>query len=193
MSDFADPSKSRVWLDGDAFRAVAGTALPADIFAETLPAAWTAFGGVKAGFSVTSDREVTDINVWNNTSGSPYKRRKQTPSVTIAFRPVDYSKATTMTLIRGGAVTETATSSGIFEMIDGDDETFAFILRVKDGANEKGYFVASCELLTIPTEEMGTADDDVEGWDLELGPLAPSDGTKAVRRFLSYNPLAVTP
>lgn len=189
MSTYADPSKSRVWLDGDAFRAVAGTALPADIFATSLPVAWTAFGGVKAGFTVTSDREIQDINVWNNTSGSPYKRRKLTPAVTVAFRAVDYSKATTMTLIRGGSITETAADSGVFELIDGSDENFAFILRVKDGTNEKAYFVASCELLTIPTEELGTADDDVEGWDLELGPLAPSDGTKAIRRFMNTNPL----
>ncbi len=191
MSTYADPSKARVWLDGDAFRAPAGTALPTDIFATTLPAAWLAFGGIKAGFKVTSDRDVNDIDVWNNTSGSPYKRRKLTPAVTIAFRPVDYSKATVLTLIRGGSVTEVGTTgSGVFEMIEGNDENFAYIMRVVDGPAKKAYYVASCELLTIPEESIGEADDDVEGWDIELGPLAPSDGTKAVRKFLNTNPLA---
>ena len=36
---------------------------------------------------------------------------------------------------------------------------------------------------------MGDADD-VEGFDLEIGPLAPSDGTRAIRKFTSFNPLA---
>jgi len=189
MSTYADPSKARVWLDGDCFRAPEGTDLPTNIFAADLGTDWDAYGGVKAGFTVTSDREVNNIDVWNNTSGSPYKRRKLTPAVTIAFRPVDYSAATIMTLIRGGSVTEVGTGSGVFEMVEGDDERFAYILRVKDGAAQKAYFVASCELLTIPEEVMGT-EDDVEGWDIELGPLAPADGTKAVRKFLNSNPLA---
>lgn len=192
MSDYADPSKARVWLDGDAFRAPAATALPVDIFADTLPVAWEAYGGVKAGFTVTSDRDVNDIDVWNNTSGSPYKRRKLTPAVTVAFRPVDYSVATILTLIRGGSVTEVGVDSGMFEMVEGTDETFAFVLRVADGTNQKAYYIASCELLTIPEEVMGT-EDDVEGWDIQLGPLAPADGTKAVRKFLNHNPLDVTP
>lgn len=187
MSTYADPSLARVWLDGDAFRAPAATALPADIFASSLTG-WDAYGGIKAGFTVTTDREITDIDVWNNTSGSPYKRRKKTPSATIKFRPVDYSAATVMTLIRGGSVTEVGTDSGVFELVEGSDENFAFILRVLDGAQKKAYYINTCELLTIPEEVMG-ADDDVEGWDLELGPLAPSDGSKAVRKFLSVNPL----
>ncbi|RTL65907.1 MAG: hypothetical protein EKK42_20390 [Pseudonocardiaceae bacterium] len=191
MSTYADPSKARVWLDGDAFRAPAGTTLPTDIFASALTG-WDAYGGIKAGFTLTTDRESTNIDVWNNTSGGPYKRRKQPPSASIKFRPVDYSAATVMTLIRGGSVTEVGTDSGIFEMIEGSDEEFAFIMRVQDGAQKKAYYINTCELLTIPEEVMG-ADDDVEGWDLELGPLAPSDGSKAVRKFLTVNPLDETP
>lgn len=185
MSTYANPAKARTWLDGDAFRAPAGTALPANIFASTL-SGWAAFGGIKAGFKLTSDRDVTDIDVWNNESGAPYKRIKQSPSVTIAFRPVDYSVATVLTLLHGGSMSPAA---GGFEMVEGEDEEFGFIMRVVDGDEKKAYFVAKAELLSIPEEDMG-ADDDVEGFDLEIGPLTPDDSTPAIRRILSSNPLA---
>jgi hypothetical protein len=191
VSDYANPDLARLWLDGDAFRAPASTALPADIFANELTG-WDAFGGIKAGFVITTDREITDVNVWNNTSGSPYKRRKQPPATTIALRPVDYSKATVLTLLRGGSVAETATASGIWEMIEGEDEQFGLILRVVDGDKRKAYYIAKGELVNVPEENMG-ADDDVEGWDLEIGPLAPGGGAKAVRKFLTENPLVATP
>lgn len=185
MSTYANSDKARIWLDGDAFRAPLGTALPADIFASSL-VGWSAFGGIKAGFTVTREREVTDIDIWNNESGAPYKRIKQSPQVTIAMRAVDYSPATVLTLIRGGSV---VAGAGGYELIDGDEEEFALILRVYDGAAKKAYFIARCELTNLPEENMG-ADDDVEGFDFEFGPLAPGDGSKAVRRFLNTNPLA---
>lgn len=188
MSDFADSSKARIWLDGDAFRAAAGTPLPADVFAETLTG-WDAFGGIKAGFTISTEREVVDVDIWNNTSGAAYKRRKQPERPTIAMRAVDYSKATVLTLLRGGSITETVTDSGVFEMIAGDDEEFGVILRVVDGEEKKAYYIARAELITIPNEEMGNTDDDVEGFDFEIGPLAPAGGGKAIRRFLSSNPL----
>ena len=191
MSDFADPSKARLWLDGDAFRAPSLTTLPPDIWADDLTG-WDAYGGIKAGFQLTTDRDITDIDVWNNTSGSPYKRKKQPPKPTIALRPVDYSKATVLTLLRGGSVAETATDSGMWELIEGDDEDFALILRVVDGTHKKAYYIAKGELTNIPEENLGS-DDDVEGWDLEIGPLAPGGGAKAVRKFLTENPLATTP
>lgn len=185
MSDFANPAKAREWLDGDAFRAPVGTSAPTDIFAPTL-AGWAAFGGIKAGFVVTTDRDVVDIDVFNNTSGVPYKRRKKPPAVTVKFRAVDYSTATVLTLLRGGSI---SAAMGGFEMVEGDEEEFALIFRVADGADQKAYYVAKGELLTIPEESMG-AEDDVEGFDFEVGPLAPDDGSKGLRRILSSNPLA---
>lgn len=185
MSTYANSDKARVWLDGDGFRAASGTALPADIFASSL-SGWSPFGGIKAGFTVTSERDVTDIDIWNNESGAPYKRIKQSPSVTVAFRAVDYSPATVLTLLRGGSVTAAA---GGFEMVEGDGEEFGLIFRVVDGTKKKAYYVAKAELLSIPEENMG-ADDDVEGFDFEVGPLDPGGGAKAIRRFLTENPLA---
>ena len=184
MSTFANPDKAHVWLDGDAFRAPAGTVLPANIFSASL-AGWNAFGGVKAGFVVTTSEDVEDVDVWNNRSGVPYKRIKQPPTVSIKLRPVDYSVATVLTLIRGGSVSAAA---GGFEMIDGGAESFAMILRVVDGPTQKAYYMNKGELLSFPEESMG-ADDDVEGFDLEIGPLAPADGSKGLRRFLNINPL----
>lgn len=185
MSNFANPAKARDWLDGDAFRAPVGTAAPADIFASTL-SGWSAFGGVKAGFVVTTARDIVDIDIFNNTSGVPYKRRKKPPAVTVKFRAVDYSPATVLTLLRGGSI---SAAMGGFEMVEGADEAFALIFRVVDGPDKKAYFVAKGELLSIPEESMA-ADDDVEGFDFEVGPLAPDDGSKGIRRILSSNPLA---
>lgn len=187
MSTYANAAKARLWLDGDGFRAPANTALPANIFAATLTG-WEAFGGVKAGFTVETARDVTEVQIWNNESGAPYKRVKQQERPSVAFRAVDYSKATVLTLIRGGSVAETSVGSGVFEMIPGSDETFALIIRVQDGANKKAYYVPLAELGAIPTEAMG-AEDDVEGFDFAISPLAPPSGL-AVRRFLTENPLA---
>jgi hypothetical protein len=185
VSTFVDSAKSRIWLDGDAFRAPSLTSLPADIFAASL-SGWSAFGGIKAGFTVTTEQDTTDVQIWNNQSGAPYRRIKADPSVTIAMRPVDYSVATVLTLLRGGSV---VAAGGGFEMIQGESEEFALILRVYDGTNKKAYYVAKAELLNLPEENMG-ADDDVEGFDLEIGPLDPGGGSPAVRRILSSNPLA---
>lgn len=187
MSNHANPDLARLWLDGDAWRAPAGTALPTDIFADTLTG-WDAFGGIKAGFQLTTDQDVNDVDVWNNKSGAPYKRIKGAVKPTIALRPVDYSKATVLTLLVGGSVAETATDSGMFELIEGESEEFALILVVRDGLRRKAYYIEKSQLTNKPEENMG-ADDDVEGFDLEIGPLAPDGGGAAIRKFLTENPL----
>jgi hypothetical protein len=188
MSTYADATKAHLWLDGDIFRAAADTALPADIFASTLTG-WSALGGIKAGFSLETSRDVTTVDIWNNTSGGPYKRLKKPPVPLFKFRAVDYSAATTLLLLAGGTATETGVGSGIWELEPGDEDTFAMILRVYDGDDSKAYYCKLAEVTNIPTEEMGSTDD-VEGFDFEVGPLAPTGGGAAVRRFLSWNPLA---
>lgn len=187
MSTHIDSSKARLWLDGDAFRAPAGTPLPTDIFADTL-SGWDAFGGIKAGFAIETEREVTPLDVWNNTTGAAYRNKKDPAKPTIKLRPVDYSNATVLTLLTGGSISETSTGSGMWEWIEGDDPEFATIIRVVDGDNVKAYFVERGELANIPTETLNS--EDLEGWDLEISPLAPASGNKAVRRFTSWNPLS---
>lgn len=186
MSTYVDPSKVRLWLDGDAFRAPLGTALPSNIFATSLPAPWTAFGLIKAGFTVTTAQTVTPLTGWNNTSGGAVRLKKDPPQPSIKLRPEQYSVATCLTLLRGGSVVDLGSSN--FEHVAGDEEQFEVILRVIDGTNRKGYYMAKGELGTIPEEVMDGQD--LEGWDLEYTPLVPDDGSDAVRKFTNWNPLA---
>lgn len=188
MSQFTDATKARLWEDGDMFRAPAGTALPEDIFAAELTG-WDAFGGIKAGFTISPNQEGNDkLQIWNDKSGAAYRKKKGRVAPTIAVRPVDYSKATMATLLRGGSVAETSAESGVFELVEGDGEEFGVIMRVYDGPAAKAYYIARCDLDTIPEEALN--DEDIEGFDLALAPLSPGDGNKAIRRYLNTNPLA---
>lgn len=184
MSTYADSSKARVWEDGDAFRAPTGTALPADIFASSL-AGWEPFGGIRAGFTVTKDQTIDELDIWNNKSGAAYRTKKQPVKPTIALEPVDNSKATILTLLRGGSI---VAGAGGFEHVDGNDEDFALIIRVYDGDDGKAYYVEKGETASIPEEKMDG--EDIEGYPLEVRPLAPPSGGKAVRKFTTENPLA---
>jgi len=184
MSNYANSDLARVWEDGDAFRAPTGTAIPANIFAASL-SGWEAFGGIRAGFKVTKDQQIDDLDVWNNKSGAPYKRKKQPVKPTIAFEPVDMSKATALTILRGGSI---VAASGGFELIEGDDEDFALILRLYDGTDKKAYYVEKGELSSLPEATMDG--EDIEGFPFEIGPLAAPSGGKALRTFLTTNPLA---
>ncbi|APU20949.1 hypothetical protein [Actinoalloteichus sp. GBA129-24] len=185
MSQYADPALTRVWLDGDAFRAPAGTALPDDIFAEALDG-WDAFGGIKAGFEVERTTEVTRHTIWN--SRGTYRQTRGNEEPVIRLRPVDFSIATAMTLLTGGTTEEGA---GGFEWVEGDDERFALILRVVDGDTAKAYYVENGELANRPTEALNA--DDVQGWDLEITPLVPDGGGRAIRVFTTEDPLASVP
>jgi hypothetical protein len=182
MSTYADPSKAALWLDGDAFRAPAGTAEPADIFASSL-SGWEAFGGIKAGFNVNRTRETTKLTVWNKTG--TYRQRKGDEEATITMRPVDLSKATALTLLTGGSI---SSAMGGYEWIEGDEEQFALIVRVVDGTKKKAYFLKKAELVNRPNDILN--DDDLAGWDLEITALIPDDGSPAIRPVTDNNPIA---
>lgn len=182
MSDFANPAKSRLWLDGDAFRAPENTALPADIFAATLTG-WEAYGGIKAGFEVEETQENERLTVWNK--DGTYRLKKGDVEAQIRFRPVDESKATALTRLRGGSISAAA---GGFEWARGDEEQFAVIIRVQDGAEWAAYYAKKAEIDTIPTDTLN--DDDIAGHDLVLVPLIPDDGSDQLRYFTKTNPLA---
>jgi hypothetical protein len=184
MSDYANSDLARVWEDGDAFRAPTGTAIPANIFAPSL-AGWEPFGGIRAGFTVTKDQTIDDLDIWNNKSGAPYKRKKQPVKPTIALEPVDNSKATVLTLLRGGSI---VSANGGFRHDEGDDEDFALIIRVYDGSFGKAYYIEKGELTSIPEEKMDG--EDIEGWPMEIGPLAAPSGGKSVIKFTTENALA---
>jgi hypothetical protein len=184
MSNYANSDLARVWEDGDAFRAPTGTAIPTNIFAASL-AGWDAFGGIRAGFSVKKDQTIDDLDIWNNKSGAPYKRKKQPIKPTIALEPVDLSKATALTILRGGSI---VAASGGYEYIEGDEEDFALIIRVYDGAEMDAYYVEKGELTSIPEEKLDGQD--IAGWPLEIGPLAAPSGGKSIRKFSTRNALA---
>ncbi|GAA3877796.1 hypothetical protein GCM10022243_48140 [Saccharothrix violaceirubra] len=182
MSTYADPSKAVVWLDGDAFRAPAGTALPADIFAASL-SGWEAFGGIKAGFTVQRTQEITKFTIFN--ANGTYLSVKGDEDGTIKMRPVDMSKATALTLLTGGSIVAAA---GGYEWVKGDDEKFAYICRVSAGTRRKAYFLKKSELANIPDDVLN--DEDLAGWDMEISPLIPDDGSRFIRVFTESNPLA---
>lgn len=182
MSNFADPSKAVVWLDGDAFRAPANTALPADVFASTL-SGWDAFGGIQAGFNVTRTREIERFTIFNKVG--TYASRKGDEEATIALRPVDLSKAVALTLLTGGSVTAVA---GGYEWVEGEDEKFALIVRVTAGTKKKAYVMRKAELANRPPDVLN--DEALYGWDMEISPLIPDDGSPFIRPFTDNNPLA---
>lgn len=182
MSTYADSSKARLWLDGDAFRAPAETALPADIYAATL-VGWDAFGGIQAGFEVERTQQRTPLSIWNK--GGIYRQSKGDEDPTVRMRPVDMSKATALTLLTGGSIA--AAASG-FEWIEGESEFFALILRLVDGNDKMAYYCRKAELSNRPTETLN--DEQLMGWDMEITPLVPADGSKPIRRITSNNPLA---
>lgn len=182
MSDFADPSKAMLWLDGDAFRAAAGTAIPADIFAATL-VGWDAFGGIKAGFTVERPQEVTELEIWN--AEGTYRLKKAQEKPVVGMRPVDLSKATALTLLTSGSI---VAANGGYKWIEGDEENFALIIRVVDGTKKKAYYIEKGQLANRPTETLN--DEDLMGWDMQIKPLVPDSGNKPMIPFTDNNPLA---
>lgn len=192
MSDFVNPGAAALWLDGDAFRAPAGLAPPTDPFASqpqviiaTVATNMDAFGGIEAGFNVTPTQDEKDFTVWNDKSGAAYATDKGSITTSIKFRPTDYSKATALTILTGGSIVGSASP---FEWVDGDDEEFSILVRVISGTKQQAYYVERGTLATPPPQTMD--DTDIAGWDIEIKPLAPASGNRAVRKYTNFNPLA---
>ena len=189
MSTNSDPKKSRLWLDGDGFRAATGTALTIgpEIFTGALTG-FDAFGGIQAGFSINRDQQSTDLTIWN--AKGPYRNKKDEPVTTIAIRCVDQSKASVLTVLQGGSITTTGTAPDeVHEWVAGDDEEFQLLLNAVDpGYGSVAYYAERCTLNTTPSEVIN--DDALFGWDFEIKVLAPTGGGKPLRRFTLDNPLA---
>jgi hypothetical protein len=183
MSNFADPSKTFLPLDGDAFRAPENTALPADIFAATLTG-WDAYGAIKAGFVAETTQENTKIKVFNKQG--TYRLKLGQEETQLRFRPVDAkNKAVALTNLRGGSVSAAA---GGFEHIRGTEEEFALIIRVQDGNEWIAYYAKRAALESVPGETLDG--EDIVGYDYILNPLVPDDGSVACRKFTKTNWIA---
>lgn len=196
VSTTPDNSKAYVWQDGDAFRAPAGTALPAGAFGAlplisgTAPneVNWDPFGGIQAGFERTPDQETTKHRIFNYREAA-YAVSRGPLEQTTKFRAVDYSKASVLTVLSGGSITETAPGSGIFEWLFGDGDEFAFLCLLAEPSNASafrmGFYTPKATLATPPPQKIdGTS---LDGWDLEIVSLAP------LVPITNINPLAITP
>ncbi|MCD2153473.1 hypothetical protein LQL77_07085 [Rhodococcus cerastii] len=187
MSTYADPNKAFVWLDGDVFRAPAGTALPADPFASSLVTGtspgvtWDAFGGVEAGFEVNGSRDIKTLPVWNRRR-APYKVIKGPQEDRFKLRATDYSKATVLTALQGGSITEVGSSSGVFKWEPGEDEDFAAIFLLRDEDDTAGFYCERATLTSPPPRVFGG--ESLDGFEFELLALTP------IVPITSWNPLA---
>ncbi|RVW03010.1 hypothetical protein [Rhodococcus xishaensis] len=185
MSTHADPNKAYVWLDGDVYRAAAGTAMPEDPFAiapvtgSDPVVAWDAFGGIEAGFEVNPSRDLKTLPVWNRRA-APYKAVKGTLEERIKLRATDYSKATVLTALQGGDIAETAT--GVFQWNPGDDEDFAAMFILRDDEGSAGFYCSRVTLTTPPPRVFGG--ESLDGFEFELLAL------DKVIPLTSFDPLA---
>ncbi|MFE7799007.1 hypothetical protein [Nocardia sp. NPDC057440] len=171
MSTHAAPEKAYVWLDGDGYRAPAGTALPTNPFAAnpvTGSLAWDPFGGIEAGFELTPTRDTSPKRVWNRRL-APYKVIKSPTEERVKLRAVDYSVATVLTALQGGSIT--TLSAGVYQWNPGDDEDFALLLTLRDEDATQSFYSPRVTLTTPPPRTFGK--EDLDGFELELLALEP--------------------
>lgn len=189
MSQHVDPDLSFVALDGDAYRAPEGTAIPAGAAVlDDLPPAYLPFGGVEAGLSLATEIDKTDKRIWNAPKGAIYRTIVKSEVKTITFRAVEHSEATVKTISRGGGAVETAAGSGVFKWSDnpsGNGEVFCFVFDVRDGDKLLRYFFERVELAGVPTEVYDGQD--IVGWDITLNVLTNPAGETS-QKYSNFDP-----
>lgn len=167
MSTFADPSKAYLWLDGDAFRGKAGAELPEDVYAAKLEG-FDAFGGIEAGFELTSEQSITKKKVFNYRQ-SAYKVARDPLDEGMKFRAVDNTKATVMTRMQGGKVTMKG-KNGVIEK--GIGEEFSLLVRLDDGADKTAFFCPRATL-SAPATRAAMDGQNLDGWEFSVTFLEP--------------------
>lgn len=167
MSNLANPRKAHLWLDGDAFRAPAGTALPSNPKSPTLTG-WDAYGGIEAGFEDTETQDITEHDVWNH-QGGPYKVSSKPGKRSLKFRAVDNSKATVMTRLRGGRLMKSG-NSAYLEI--GSGEEFAFLAQLREGNEVMVLYSSRVTLASAPVRSR-LSDEAIDGWEFEIKPISP--------------------
>lgn len=168
MSKFANPEHAYVWLDGDAFRAAAGTELPADVYADELKN-WLPYGGIEAGFEETTEQNVTKLNVFNYRQ-SAYKVGREPLVSGMKFRAVDNTEATLRTRAQGGTVTKDKAGNVILEK--GIGEEFALLVRLDDGEDKMAWYSPRVTL-SGPANRATIDGKTIDGWDFEITALIP--------------------
>lgn len=172
MSTHASPETAFLWMDCDAFRALAGTPRP-DLTGMELedfaPDGFDAFGGMETGFAISSEGAATPKQVMNHRT-SPYKVARAPRVDTVTFRGVDTSKAYLDTITQGGEILEYP--DGTIEVKPGIAEEFALLLVVRDGTEAGAYWSDRVTLSTPPAE--GAVDGDtLAGSEFSIIPLSP--------------------
>lgn len=167
MSKFANPDKAYVWLDGDAFRAEAGTELPTDIYADDLKD-WLPYGGVETGFEETSEQSVTKLNVFNYRN-SAYKVGREPLVSGMKFRAVDNSEATLRTRAQGGTVTKVGDN---YVIDKGIGEEFALLVRLDDGDDKMAWYSPRVTL-SAPATRAQVDGKSIDGFEFDITALVP--------------------
>lgn len=167
MSTYADPNKAFAWLDGDAFRAPSGTALPDDPFAATLDG-WDAYGGIEAGFALNGEQTVNKKKVFNYRQAA-YKVMRDPLDEGVTFRAVDNSQATKLTRAQGGTIT---VKEGREHLVKGDGEDFALIVRLNDGEDSTLFYWKDGTLSAPPTRA-AIDGQSIDGWEFAYTGLKP--------------------
>lgn len=165
MSKFADSSKAHVWLDGDAFRAPAGTELPADPWADDLTG-WDAYGGIEVGFEATAEQNIDRKKIFNKRDAA-YKIIRDALDQGVKFRAVDNTKATLLTRAQGGKVTKVG-QNHILEV--GKGEEFAIFIRLDDGAAKTGFYCPRATL-AAPATRAAIDGQNIDGFDFDVAYL----------------------
>ncbi len=162
MSKHADPNKAYLWLDGDAYRGAAGMQKPADLTAAD-PANMLAFGGIEAGFNVTTEQTVNKKTVFNHRQ-SAYKVSRSPMDEGVTFRAVDDNEATRLTRAMGGQVTKVGER---YELTKGDGEEFALLIQLNDGDDDMAIWCDRCTLSAPPTRA-ALDGENIDGWEFTV-------------------------
>lgn len=168
MSQYANPEKAYVWLDGDAFRGAAGMDIPADPFAEEL-ADLLPFGGVEAGFELTSEQAVNKLQVFNYRKAA-YKVARDPLTEGCKFRAVDNSKATVLTRAQGGKVTKVGE---YYAVEKGIGEEFSLLIRLDDGDDKMAVWCERCTL-SGPATRAAIDGKSLDGYEFTIEFLVPA-------------------
>lgn len=187
MSNFANPQDAYAWLDGDGFRAPAGTGIPTNLFALTgttkplTPAVvgppahpavtWDPFGGIEAGFNKAPKQNLTKLHAANYRK-APYKVLRDPLEDTMKFKAYDYSKASVMTALQGGTITEVGTATGVFRWDLGEFEEFALLWISKQASDGVAFW---CDRVTLGTPTASNIADgkSIDAFDFEFINLSP--------------------
>ncbi|WP_374064807.1 hypothetical protein ABMV07_00975 [Corynebacterium belfantii] len=168
MSNYANPEKAYVWLDGDAFRGPAGADMPSDLFAESLEG-FLPYGGVEAGFELTSEQAVNKLQVFNYRKAA-YKVARDPLTEGCKFRAVDNSEATVRTRAQGGKIKKIGDHYAVEK---GIGEEFSLLIRLDDGEDQMAIWCERCTL-SGPATRAAIDGKSLDGYEFSVEFLVPA-------------------